>query len=161
VYRAKRRLCWDINRYFSKIFVFLLEAKYLSDHPRGSVDRYWQDQYISVTGLCRSNTNAHKRPKNVALTALKLKKWYLKCIALVEQKKKVCHANSNAHKPPRNFLKSSIWTLISRKVSKPRSWDFRLKSLSFVRSASLLREYAHHQAIQNCGSCSFSVRKKC
>ena len=24
VYRAKRRLCWEINRHFSKIFVFLL-----------------------------------------------------------------------------------------------------------------------------------------
>jgi len=34
VYRAKRRLCWEINRHFSKIFVFLLEAKYLLDHPR-------------------------------------------------------------------------------------------------------------------------------
>jgi len=34
VYRAKRRLCWEINRHFYKIFDFLLEAKYLSDHPR-------------------------------------------------------------------------------------------------------------------------------
>jgi len=34
VYRAKRRLCWEINRHFFKIFVFLLEVKYLSDHPR-------------------------------------------------------------------------------------------------------------------------------
>lgn len=24
VYRAKQRLCWEINRYFSKIFIFLL-----------------------------------------------------------------------------------------------------------------------------------------
>jgi len=31
---AKRRLCWEINRHFSKIFVLLLKAKYLSDHPR-------------------------------------------------------------------------------------------------------------------------------
>jgi len=28
------RLRWEINRHFSKIFVFLLEAKFLSDHPR-------------------------------------------------------------------------------------------------------------------------------
>ena len=34
VYRAKRRLCWEINRHFSKIFVFLLWAKFLSDRPR-------------------------------------------------------------------------------------------------------------------------------
>jgi len=53
VYRAIRRLCWEINRHFSNIFIFPLEAKYLSDHPRtfsGSVvapfrvttkPRYW------------------------------------------------------------------------------------------------------------------------
>jgi len=34
VYRAKRRLRWEIKRHLSKIFVFLLKAKYLSDHPR-------------------------------------------------------------------------------------------------------------------------------
>ena len=34
VYRAKRRLCWEINHHFSKIFVPLLLAKYLSDRPR-------------------------------------------------------------------------------------------------------------------------------
>jgi len=32
-YRAKRRLCWEINRHFSKIFIFLLDANYLSDQP--------------------------------------------------------------------------------------------------------------------------------
>ena len=37
VYRAKRRLCWEINRHFSKIFDFVLYAKnlsYFTDCPR-------------------------------------------------------------------------------------------------------------------------------
>jgi len=48
VYRAKRRLCWEINRIFSKIFVFFLEAKYLSDHPR----TFLQNRVVPIPSDC-------------------------------------------------------------------------------------------------------------
>jgi len=47
VYQTKRILCWEIIRHFSKIFVFLLEAKYLSDHPRFNDHR----PLISICGI--------------------------------------------------------------------------------------------------------------
>lgn len=38
VYQLKKRVCWKINRNFSNIFVFVLQGKYLSDHPRRTSD---------------------------------------------------------------------------------------------------------------------------
>ena len=59
VYRSKRRLCWEIHRHFSKIVVFLLQAKYLSDRPRihlSTVNFSWWSLFVCYEEsmrLCR------------------------------------------------------------------------------------------------------------
>ena len=51
VYRAKRRLCCEINRHFSKIFIILLYAKYLLDGPRKYVGWKISTKFLVQTRL--------------------------------------------------------------------------------------------------------------